>query len=391
MKNYQYLIVGGGMTADAAVDGIRELDKKGSILMVSAEADPPYNRPPLSKSLWKNTPLDKIWRNTANKEVDIILNQRVTGIDLDEQFAITADDEEYHFDKLLLATGGKIRRLPFGEQDILYFRTVEDFKTLHGMADHKKRFGVIGSGFIGSEIAAALAMNNKEVVLFDIGPGIGWNIFPEEMTEFLNQYYQQKGVKIIANVKVTDVKKVGEHYQVQLNTSEIYEFDYIVAGAGILPDTALAESMQLKVDNGIHVNEYLLTSHPSVYAAGDVANYYNSLLGRRIRVEHADNANQMGKAAGRNMAGADEKYDYLPFFYSDLFELGYEAVGLLDARCELVEDWQTQFEKGVLYYLEDNRVRGVLLWNVWDKVDQARAVIGMPAPINKEMLIGKIQ
>ncbi|MDK2981698.1 MAG: 3-phenylpropionate/trans-cinnamate dioxygenase ferredoxin reductase component [Chloroflexota bacterium] len=390
MKNYRYVIIGGGMTADAAVEGIREKDSEGSILVISSEPDPPYKRPPLSKSLWKKTPIEKIWLGTAEKEADLKLEQRVTQIDKEKKMVTTAAGDSYHYDKLLLATGGKRRTLPFGKDAILYYRTVEDFKKLHEMSAEKKRFGVIGSGFIGSEIAAALAMNGKEVVLFDIGPGIGWNVFPENMTAFLNQYYQQKGVEIVTNVKVTNVEPAGDGYKLSLNSGQTFEIDGVVAGVGIMPDTELAESLALKVDNGIHVNETLQTTDPDIYAAGDVANFYNPLLARRVRVEHADNATQMGKAAGRNMAGAQEPYDYLPFFYSDLFDLGYEAVGLLDARCELVQDWQTEFEKGVLYYLEDNRVRGVLLWNVWDKVDQAREVIGMPAPVNKDMLIGKI-
>lgn len=390
MNNYRYVIIGGGMSADAAVEGIREKDAKGSILVISSEPDPPYKRPPLSKALWKKTPLEKIWLNTAAKKADVILNQRVVNVDKDEKIVTTAAGDAYHYEKLLLATGGKCRNLPFGEDAILYYRTVEDFKKLHEMSASKKRFGVIGSGFIGSEIAAALAMNGNEVVLFDIGPGIGWNVFPDDLTEYLNDYYHQKDVEIVTNVKVTNVEKSGEHYKLSTNAGDPYEFDGVVAGVGIMPDTELAEALQLKVDNGVHVNEFLQTSDPDIYAAGDVSNFYNSLLGRRIRVEHADNATTMGKTAGRNMAGAGESYDYLPFFYSDLFDLGYEAVGLLDARCELVEDWQEKFKKGVLYYLEDNRVRGVLLWNVWDKVDRAREVIGMPAPLNKDMLIGKI-
>lgn len=390
MNNYRYVIIGGGMSADAAVEGIREMDSEGSVLVISSEPDPPYKRPPLSKALWKKTPLEKIWLNTAAKKADVILNQRVVNVDKDEKIVTTAAGDAYHYEKLLLATGGKCRNLPFGEDAILYYRTVEDFKKLHEMSASKKRFGVIGSGFIGSEIAAALAMNGNEVVLFDIGPGIGWNVFPDDLTEYLNDYYHQKDVEIVTNVKVTNVEKSGEHYKLSTNAGDPYEFDGVVAGVGIMPDTELAEALQLKVDNGVHVNEFLQTSDPDIYAAGDVANFYNSLLGRRIRVEHADNATTMGKTAGRNMAGAGESYDYLPFFYSDLFDLGYEAVGLLDARCELVEDWQEKFKKGVLYYLEDNRVRGVLLWNVWDKVDRAREVIGMPAPVNKDMLIGKI-
>jgi NADPH-dependent 2,4-dienoyl-CoA reductase/sulfur reductase-like enzyme len=234
-------------------------------------------------------------------------------------------------------------------------------------------------------------MNGKQVTLFDVGPGIGWNIFPGEMTSFLNDYYRQKGVEVVPNVKVTGVTRKDGKYLVELNSGKVAEVDGVVAGIGVMPETELAESIDLKVDNGIHVNEILQTSNANIYAAGDAANFYNPLLAQRIRVEHADNAKAMGKAAGRNMAGAEEPYNYLPLFYSDLFDLGYEAVGLLDARCELVKDWQKEFEKGVLYYLEDNRVRGVLLWNVWDKVDQAREIIAMQAPVKKEQLIGKIQ
>ena len=391
MKNYSYVIVGGGMAADAAAAGIRELDAKGSILLVSDEAQPPYNRPPLSKALWKDMPIEKIWRHTEDNQVDILLNSKITSLGPDAQTVMSEKGDAIHYEKLLLATGGKIRKLPFGGDEILYYRTLQDFEKLHAMASERKRFGVIGSGFIGSEIAAALAMNGNEVVLFDIGPGIGWNVFPGEMTAFLNKYYQQKGVEVIANVKVTNVTKKGGNFLVELNSGKTYEVDGVVAGIGIMPETELAESVDLKVDNGIHVNEYLQTSYPNIYAAGDTANFFNPLLAKRIRVEHSDNAKAMGKAAGRNMAGANETYHYLPFFYSDLFDLGYEAVGLLDSRCELVTDWQTEFEKGVLYYLEDNRVRGVLLWNVWDKVDQAREVIAMEAPVKKEQLVGKIR
>ena len=391
MKQYKYIIIGGGMTADAAVKGIREVDSKGSILLISAEKEPPYNRPPLSKALWKGAPMDKIWLHTDAKNAELLLGQKATSIRKDNKVVEIEDGREFGYEKLLLATGGKVRTLPFGGENILYYRTVEDYERLHQMANQHKRFAVIGSGFIGSEITAALTMNGNEVIVFDIGPGIGWSIFPQEMTTFLNDYYAQKGVEVITNIKVTNVRREGDAFIVETNDGRSFTVEGVVAGIGIMPETGLAESIELKVDNGIHVNEFLQTTDEDIYAAGDVANYYNPLLSRRIRLEHADNSKAMGKAAGRNMAGADEPYTYLPLFYSDLFDLGYEAVGLLDARCELVTDWQSEFEKGVLYYLEDNRVRGVLLWNVWDKVDQARDVIAMPAPVMKEQLIGRIQ
>jgi 3-phenylpropionate/trans-cinnamate dioxygenase ferredoxin reductase subunit len=166
--------------------------------------------------------------------------------------------------------------------------------------------------------------------------------------------------------------------------------DGIVAGIGIQPDVELAQRTGLKVDNGIVVDENLRTSNPDIYAAGDVANFFNPVLGKRVRVEHEDNANTMGEAAGKNMAGSPTPYHHLPFFYSDLFELGYEAVGELDARLETVEDWKEEFREGVVYYLEQGRVRGVLLWNTWGQVEAARALIAEKGPFTAQALRGRI-
>lgn len=163
-----------------------------------------------------------------------------------------------------------------------------------------------------------------------------------------------------------------------------------MAGIGIQPDVELARQAGLAVDNGIIVDEFLRTSHPSIYAAGDVAAFVNPAIGNRIRVEHEDNALTMGRAAGRAMAGQAEPYDHLPFFYSDLFELGYEAVGEVDARLETVADWIEPFRQGVVYYLRGQRVRGVLLWNVWGQVEAARRLIAMPGPFRPADLKGRL-
>ena len=146
----------------------------------------------------------------------------------------------------------------------------------------------------------------------------------------------------------------------------------------------------LEVEDGIVVDEFLRTRQPDIYAAGDVAAFYNPALGKRIRVEHEDNANTMGKLAGRSMAGQPEKYHHLPFFYSDMFELGYEAVGELDANLQTVADWQEPNQRGVIYYLDQQRVRGVLLWNVWNQVEAARQLIAAPGPFTAANLNGRL-
>jgi len=144
----------------------------------------------------------------------------------------------------------------------------------------------------------------------------------------------------------------------------------------------------LEVENGIVVDELLRTTNPDIYAAGDVANFFNPALGKRLRVEHEDNANTMGREAGRAMAGKASPYHHLPFFYSDLFDLGYEAIGELDPRLETLEDWKEAYREGVVYYLRDARVRGVLLWNVWGQVDAARQLIAEPGPFRAADLKG---
>jgi len=390
MEKYDFMIIGGGMTGDSAIEGIRELDEKGSILLISAEANPPYNRPPLSKDLWKGKPLESIWRKSKYENTKILLNHKVEILDPEGKTIVDNYGNQYGYEKLLLATGGVNRRLPLEENEIIYYRTVEDFKKLKILSENKQKIGVIGMGFIGSEISAALAMNGVVVSVFDIGAGIGWNIFPAGLTEYLSEYFRKKNINVIPNVKVKDIEKRQNIYKITTESGITVDVDAVVAGIGIVPDVRLAEEIKLEVENGIKVDEFLQTTRPDIYAAGDVANFYNPLLGRRIRVEHSDNAKAMGKQAGRNMAGANERYDYLPFFYSDLFELGYEAVGQANSRFEIIEDWEKKYEKGVLYYLNEGRVSGIVLWNVWEKLDEARKVIGLPGPIIGSDLIGKI-
>jgi NADPH-dependent 2,4-dienoyl-CoA reductase/sulfur reductase-like enzyme len=387
MNSYKYLIIGGGMTADAAVRGIRKMDADGSIGLVSMEKDPPYNRPPLTKGLWKGKPFDSIWRKTQEKEnVTLHLGRTIVFLDADNLTARDDQGNEYHGDKILLATGGTPRHLPFGGEDILYFRTAEDYRRLAKKSEQAQEFAVIGGGFIGSEIAAALAMNGKKVTMLFPEQGIGSNIYPHDLSQFITDYFREKGVEVLAGEQVTDLSTSNDHYIVRTPSGKKVSANKVVAGIGIVPNVDLAKAAGLQVEKGIIVDEQLRTHNPNIYAAGDVAEFYNPVLDKRMRVEHEDNANSMGMQAGRNMAGAAEPYHHLPFFYSDLFDLGYEAVGELSTKLETAADWSEPFKKGVIYYFKDERVRGVLLWNVWEKLDAARALIAQPGPFRAEDL-----
>ena len=390
MVSTRYLIVGGGMTADAACHGIREIDPEGPIVLVGSEPDRPYNRPPLSKALWKGETLESIWRPAAPGPTTLRLGRTVTAVNVEERTATDDRGETYLYEKLLLATGGTVRRLPFGDDGIVYYRTVAEFRLLHGLAQKGRRFVVVGGGFIGSEIAAALAMNGTQVTLVFPDPAIGARVYPADLAQSLVEHYRQKGVEVLAGETITAARKDGGHWALTTRRGRQLDADGVVAGIGITPNTALAQSAGLKVGDGIEVDELLRTSVPDVFAAGDVACFHSPTLGRRLRVEHEDNANTMGRGAGRNMAGAGEAYHHVPFFYSDLFDLGYEAVGEVDARLATVSDWKTPFREGVVYYLRDGRVRGVLLWNVWGQVDAARALLAEPGPFERGDLIGRL-
>lgn len=382
MTHYKYLIIGGGLTGDAAVRGIRELDTEGSIGMFSIETDPPYTRPKLSKDLWKGRPVEKIWRNTQKRGAELHLGTTIA--QFEPQNKLVRDDKgnEYTYDKLLLATGGSPNRLPFGGDKIIYYRNFQDYQHLRALTERGDQFLVIGGGFIGSEIAAALAMNGKKVVLVFPEEALGANIYPGDLAHFMNDFYRQKGVEVVPEDRVASIEQSGARFTVHTQGGRAFEVDGVVAGIGIRPNVALAQQAGLQVENGIIVDEYLKTSAADVYAAGDVANFNHTILGKRMRVEHEDNALHMGKQAGRNMAGANEPYTHAPMFYSDLFELGFEAVGELSSKLQIVADWQEPFKKGFVYYMEGGRVRGVLLWNMWDLVPSARALIAEPGPLN---------
>lgn len=387
MKQYKYLIVGGGMTADAAVKGIRQKDASGPIGIIGAEPHPPYKRPPLSKGLWtKKKTIDDIWCGTEEKGADLVGGTCAVSLDVGKKEVGDERGAVYRYEKLLLAVGGSPRVLPFGSEHAIYYRNLEDYRRLHELSEARDAFAVLGGGFIGSEIAAALAMNDRSVTMIFPEAAVGTRMLPSGLARAMSNYYEQHGVTIVPGRKPSSIDADGDGYAVRLESGHVLAVDAVVAGIGITPNTELAAAAGLDVNNGIVVDELLRTRHPDVYAAGDVANFYNPSLGRRMRVEHEDNALTMGAMAGRNMAGESEPYRHLPYFYSDLFDVGYEAVGETVPSHEVITDIQAPTDKGIIFYVQDERVRGVLFWNIFGKVSNGRDLIAAPGPHNKESL-----
>ena len=380
MNNYQYLILGGGMTAAAAAQGIREVDPNGSIALISAEDQSPYDRPPLTKKLWFGKPEEIIWRALPKENFEFHAHYRVARLEPQAKRVVGEDGQAFSYEKLLLATGGSPKRLPFGGNDILYYRTFDDYRQVRGWTGKGARFGVIGGGFIGSELAAALAINNEKVVMAFPESGIGAAIYPADLSQYITSYFRQKGVEVYTGLNIEDVQPRGDRQVLKGKDGQEIEVDHVLAGIGIRPNIELAQAAGATIagpeaGGGILVDEHLRTSLPDIFAAGDVASFYNPYLQLQMRVEHEDNSNTMGHVAGLNMAGRPTPYQHQPYFYSDLFDLGYEAVGELSSRLETYSDWKEPYREGVVYYLRDGKVRGVLLWNTWDQVEAARNLI----------------
>ena len=370
MHTTHYLIVGAGMTGDMAAKAIREHDPNGAVTLVGAEPHPPYTRPLLTKGLWQGAPEEKVWRQPAD-DVELRTGRRIVSLDPAAHRATDDAGEEYAWEKLLLATGARPRTIP-GADGVVWFRTLDDYRSVRERATEGAHFVVIGGGFVGSELAAGLVAAGCRVTMVFPEPGIGFRLFPRGLSDFVTDYYRERGVDVLAEETVA----AASGSSVTLGSGRVLEVDGVVAGLGVAPNTELAEAAGLEVDDGIVVDEYgRVPGHEDVFAAGDVARFPLTALGISTRIEHEDHANTHGRAVGANMAGAAAPYDHLPFFYSDLFDLGYEATGLVDSRLEAVERWEEPNRKGIVTYVEDGRPRGVLLWNVWDRVDAARELI----------------
>ncbi len=394
---FDYVVVGGGRAGVAALEGIRELDSSCTILLVGAESHLPYDRPPLSKQLWtgKNEISDIFVHDQAyfaRAGIELAGSERVTEIHAAEKTILTDRGRSERYGKLLLATGGTPRRLQIPGAEaagVYYFRTLDDYVELSREPEGKSIL-VVGGGFIGAEVAAALSMHGAHVTMLFPGRLLLERVFSEALARSIQGQYEQRGIRILSGDAPASFAPRGGWLAVETRRGVHLAADSIVVGIGIEPEIELARSAGLALENGIEVNELLQSSDPDIFAAGDNASFPYLALGKRMRVEHWDNAVAQGKAAGRNMAGAGEQFDYMPYFFSDLFDFGYEAVGDVSSALTTYADWQEENETGVVYYLEDGRVRGVMLCNIWGKLDEARALIQSGNRVRDRDLAGAV-
>ena len=380
---YKYVIVGGGPAAASAVEGIRKYDPHGSLLMLSRENHPPYHRPYLSKDLWFGKhKLDDLplFDEAFYRDHKVELKLRREVVELDPEKRTVWDDlgDSHGYEKLLLATGGRPKPLDVDgseHQDVRYFRSLEDYLMLEQRASRLQHVLVIGGGFIATELAAALQNAGKEVSFMFPHDYPLQRILPRDLGTYVAEEYRRRGIEMISNETVLRFDDHADLIVARTRRGNTITSQLALVGVGLLPHTELADAAGLEVGSGIEVDEYARTTDANIWAAGDVAEFPYLALGRQAHIEHWDHALSHGRAAGANMAGANLPYTHIPMFYGDLFDLGFEAAGDLDASLPTHAVWREPNREGVVFYLRDDVIRGVLLWNVWDKVDWARELI----------------
>ncbi|MEZ0327300.1 MAG: NAD(P)/FAD-dependent oxidoreductase [Fimbriimonas sp.] len=330
-ESVKYLLVGGGTAAAQAAVGIRELDKDGTVLIVARENHIPYDRPPLSKGFVKFQPedpadiesKDSTWYPQNN--VSLRTGTEVTRVDRDAKAALLSDGSTVAYEKLLLATGSTPRSLDIPGSDMAHvftYRTVDDAQTIREMAKGIQNVVLVGGGYIGMELGATLRQLGKNVTIIHRGKH-PWDNFASAITgNFLQAYFENQGVRFLMEDEPEQIAGNGRAQTVRTKKGHAPSADLVIVGVGVELNTSLAQESGLSVDKGIPVNEYLQSEEdPSVWVAGDIAAYTDRVADKRWHAEHHMNAKWTGKQAGRNMAGANEPFSQVAYFFSDMFDL----------------------------------------------------------------------
>jgi NADPH-dependent 2,4-dienoyl-CoA reductase/sulfur reductase-like enzyme len=391
--SFDYLLIGGGMASGYAAKAIREQDQTGTIAILSSDQDIPYERPALTKKLWTDEDFtEEDIPITTEKESGFVIQYEtvVTSIDKENQTVTTENGETIGYKQLLLATGGEPQRIDGPEDErVIAFRSWKDYRTLRRFSESEatKDIVVVGGSYIGTELAANLALNGSNVHFVYPQEILGDNRFPEEIAREYEEAYRKHGITLKPDTKAESYDIKENKVVVSLSDGSTIQADALVLGLGVEPRLSLAKEAGLDVDEGVVVNEYLQTSDPHIYAAGDIAYYPDPILGMN-RIEHVDHARQSGTTVGKNMAGANEPYDYTPYFYSDVFDISWKAIGTLNPELDVLID---PVDDGkVVYYLEDDKPVGILTWNVEPDLDDIRKLLKDP-PSTSAVLNGAIQ
>ena len=338
-----FVIVGGGLAGAKAAETLREDGFDGRLVLIGDEAERPYERPPLSKEYLRGETAEKPYVHGedfyAEREIELWTSARVTGVDAGRGELRLEGDRRLGYDRLLLATGAEPRRLdvPGAElAGILYLRTVADSERIAERFERGRRVVVVGSGWIGAEIAASARMKGCEVTMIEMATLPLERVLGPEVGQIYLDVHRDHGIEFLPETTVERFEGEGSLERVLTRDGALIETDVAVVGIGVTPRVQLAEAAGLRVENGILVDERLESSVPGVFAAGDVANAHHPFYERRLRVEHWANALNQGPAAARAMLGEPVSYDEIPYFFSDQYETGMEYAGFAPEWDEVV-------------------------------------------------------
>jgi NADPH-dependent 2,4-dienoyl-CoA reductase/sulfur reductase-like enzyme len=375
MDSTKYLLIGGGLASSQAAKQLRQLDKQGPVTIVTEEPYVPYDRPPLSKDFLRGeTAREQLFFDPPaffeSQQINVKLRTTVTGLDPAAKTAMLSNGRSLRFEKALIATGGRPVRLKIPGADLAgvhYFRTLDDATALAAAASAGARAVFIGAGFIGLEVAASLTQRGVQVAVIETGPHIWPRFADESLARVIQQHCTAKGVTFRTGESVTEIRRNDQAFSVGLKSGATLACDFVCIGVGIVPNVELAQQAGLAVENGIVVDEYLQTSQPDIYAAGDVARYLDPLFGTRRRVEHWGHAEYSGQLAGRNMAGAREPYGLLTYVWSDIFDLHLEFAGDEQQHDRILLRGKLEDLSCFVLYLKHNRLTAYFAINANNK------------------------
>jgi 3-phenylpropionate/trans-cinnamate dioxygenase ferredoxin reductase subunit len=388
MEHVDIAIVGGGLAAAAAAENYRKAGGTGSVALFSQESDLPVHRPPLSKEYLRGEEArEKVFVQPADfysdQQIAVHLDTRIDGVNLDAKLLHLAGGEDVPFGTLVIATGARPRRLPVPGADlpgVFYLRSLTSAEQLMQAAATADRAVIIGAGFIGAEVAATLTQRGIACTVVEMAPRMWARLVPPVVAEFIQGYFEARGVSFRFGTGVTALQGTGRLESVLLTDGTSLAADLVVAGVGVALNTQLAEQAGLPVDGGIVVDEYFTTSHPDIYAIGDVASIPDPIGGRR-HLEHWDNALNQGRSLGKALAGQREPFDHVAYFFSDLFDLSLNMIGYPEGWDDIIVRGDPAGVAFTTIYLRDGVVRAALMINDDRHFDAWPALIKARQPV----------
>jgi 3-phenylpropionate/trans-cinnamate dioxygenase ferredoxin reductase component len=384
-----FVIVGASLTGAKAAEMLREEGFDGRVVLLGAEPERPYERPPLSKDYLRGEAEDKPYVHDegfyAEREIELRTSTPVEAIDTSTREVELGGDERIGFDRLLLATGAEPRRVPVSGSDldgVLYLRTTQDSDEIRARIESGGRLVTIGAGWIGAEVAASARQKGCEVTIIEMTSVPLERVMGTEVGAIYRDIHTDHGVEFLGNTALDAFEGNGRVETVRTGDGRRIDADFVVVGVGVAPRIQLAEAAGLPIDNGVAVNELLAVEGTDIFAAGDVANAMHPFYGARLRVEHWANALNQGPAAAKNMLGRDEPYDRIPYFFSDQYDVGMEYAGYATEWDEVVFRGDPSSREFIAFWLQGGRVVAGMNVNVWDVTDEIQELIRSRQEVN---------